>query len=76
MVMRRGLCEGPRQRTRFPRGERAAVEGLHYSPLMLMVGGDRIRRVAREAGRTDGQICARAARASPLTVGSWVGFWT
>jgi len=44
---------------RSPRGERAAVEGLHYSPLMLMVGGDRIRRVAREAGRTDGRICAR-----------------
>ena len=43
---------------------------------MLMVGGDRIRRVAREAGRTDGRICVREARASLLMAGSQVGCLT
>ena len=73
---RRDHCGGSRQRARSPRGERAAVEDLHGGPLMLMVGGDRIRRFARETGRTDGRICARAARASLLMAGSQVGCLT
>ena len=76
MPERQDRCGGSRRRARSPRGERAAVEDLHGGPLMLMVGGDRIRRVARETGRTDGRICARAARASLLMAGSQVGCLT